>query len=221
MSASGRVTRAVLDQERAVAGDGREQRLLAGARRSCTRAASRRCRVRPARRAPARPRPRRPPSRGWWAAGRPARRPATTRVAGGRRRPRAPPQRASCTTRWATPSWIRGRGALGTPSASNARGRVAAVARRVGEVDRGGRDPGAQASRQRAAPLGVGEAVEGGLAEHPEQLVHRGGLDHHGVLARAAARSARLRRRRLAAAARSATARGVDVAAARRPSATA
>ena len=35
--------------------------------------------------------------------------------------------RVSWHTRWATPSWIRTSGSLGTPSASNARGRVAGM----------------------------------------------------------------------------------------------
>ena len=87
---------------------------------------------------------------------------------------RAPPparaaERVSCTTRCATPSWMSGRGALGTPSRSKARGRVRAnrglSARLIG---RGG-DAGAEPAGQGAAALGVGEAVEGDRAELLEQ----------------------------------------------------
>ena len=82
-------------------------------------------------------------------------------MAGGATRRASAALRVSWTTRCATPSWISGSGAFGTPSASKARGRVDGEARRVGEVDRGRGHPPPQPPAERAAALRIGESAEG------------------------------------------------------------
>ncbi len=91
--------------------------------------------------------------------------------------------RVSWTTRCATPSWISGSGALGTPSASNGARQRGGKARRVGQVDRRRRDARAQAAGERPAVLGVREAVEGDRPEQVEQRPDGVGLEHHRVVA--------------------------------------
>ena len=89
----------------------------------------------------------------------------------------------SCTTPWATPSWISGSGALATPSASKLRGRVEA---KRGESDRftaGRGHAGPEPSHQRALALGVQQPVERAAAEQLQQLAHGGGLEHDRVAA--------------------------------------
>ena len=76
-------------------------------------------------------------------------------------------------------------GALRTPSKSKPRGSVCAEAGVVGEVDRRRGDGRAEPVAERAAALGVREAVEREAAEELEQRADGGGLEHDRVLARA------------------------------------
>ena len=109
-------------------------------------------------------------ARGSSGAGRRRSRPARARGrSSARRRPRARPSACRARRAWATPSWISGSGCFGTPSASNARGSVRGKRGESVEVDRRRRDALAQAPGQRAAALGVGQAVEGEAAEEVEQ----------------------------------------------------
>ena len=178
---------AVLDQERPVAGDRRDQRLLRPHQvrvpeaRHVDAALDRRAQLVLVRRAAAG----QDQVGGARALGVAARR---ERVAGG---PRARPARR-CAGRarraWATPSWISGTGASGVPSASMRARERGGEARRV----RRGSPPGRRRcspSRpdQRAAALGVGEPVEGGARRAARAASHGVRLHHDRVVARGSA----------------------------------
>ena len=108
---------------------------------------------------PRRPR-RRPPARGWWGAGPRRRRRARAR---GRSDRAAAGQRGAAGVvhdRCATPSWISGSGALGTPSASNERGSVRGWRGESARLIGGAATALAEPPVERAAPLGVRQAVE-------------------------------------------------------------
>ena len=142
---------------------------------------------------PRRPRRRRS-ARGSSARGRRASRPARARGrSSARRRRRAPPSGVSCTTAWATPSWISGSGALGTPSASNARGSVRAKRGESLRLMAGAatRVPSRPVSAPR--PSAWARPLKRQPAEELQQRADGVGLEHDGVVAGRQRRPARVR----------------------------
>ena len=72
---------------------------------------------------------------------------------------------------------------MGTPSASTARGSVRAKRGESARLISGRRDALAEASDERSAAFGVGEAVEGQAAQEVQQRADGVVLEDHGILA--------------------------------------
>ena len=91
--------------------------------------------------------------------------------------------RMSCATPCATPSWISGSGPFAVPSASNERGRVRGWAGESARLIAGAATVSPSLPVERAAALGVGEAVERASGEQVAQPADRVRLEHHRVFA--------------------------------------
>ena len=89
----------------------------------------------------------------------------------------------SCATACATPSWISGSGALCVPSASNERGSVRGWPGESARLIAGAATVLAEPPVERAAALGVREAVERAAGEQVAQPADRLRLEHDRVLA--------------------------------------
>ena len=178
--------RAVLDQERAVARHAGQQRLLLAhgvdvpQARHVDPALDRRASSRGVGRAAA------ARARGSSPTGPTGEPPGCDRVAGRARAVAGERGRAQVVddVRRRRPPSISAIGAFGTPSMSNARGSVRGCAGESARLIAGAATARAQAARQRAAALGVGEAVEREVAEELEQQPDGLGLEHDRVGAR-------------------------------------